>query len=76
MEKNEFIRNFELLFDEVEEGSIVLETVFRDVDEWSSLIALMLIAMVDESYNVKLTGDDIRESNTVNDIYNIIIAKK
>ena len=70
-----FIQDFEGLFDEVEQGSITKETVIRDLDEWSSLIALTLIAMADENYEIKLTGDDIRTSKTVNDIYQKIIAK-
>jgi len=75
MEVNKFIKDFELLFDEVKEGTINLETVFRDIEEWSSLIALTLIAMVDENYDIKLSGDDIRESQTVHDIYNKLTAK-
>jgi acyl carrier protein len=76
MDKNQFIKDFELLFDEVEEGTINLDTVFRDIDEWSSLIALTLIAMVDENYDIKLTGDDIRESITVGDVYTKLESKK
>nr|WP_315198994.1 acyl carrier protein [uncultured Flavobacterium sp.] len=70
-----FIQDFELLFDEVEAGSITANTVFRDIDEWSSLIALMVIAMVDEEYEVKLSGDDIRTSETVKDLFNKISEK-
>jgi acyl carrier protein len=49
--------------------------VFRNIEEWSSLIALMLIAMVDEKYNVVLTGDDIRNSNTIQDLYDKVSSK-
>lgn len=70
-----FIQDFEELFDEIEKSSIAKDTVIRDLDEWSSLIALTLIAMADENYEIKLTGDDIRTSNTVEDIYQKIIAK-
>ena len=75
LETTTFIQDFEELFDEVEQGSITKDTVIRDLDEWSSLIALTLIAMADENYDIKLTGDDIRTSNTVEDIYQKIIAK-
>jgi acyl carrier protein len=75
LEMTTFIQDFEELFDEVEQGSITKDTVIRDLDEWSSLIALTLIAMADENYDIKLTGDDIRTSNTVEDIYQKIIAK-
>jgi acyl carrier protein len=75
LEMTTFVQDFEELFDEVEQGSITKDSVFRDLDEWSSLIALTLIAMADENYEIKLTGDDIRTSNTVEDIYQKIIAK-
>lgn len=75
LEMTTFVQDFEELFDEVEQGSITKDSVFRDLDEWSSLIALTLIAMADENYEIKLTGDDIRTSNTVEDIYKKVIAK-
>lgn len=75
LEMTTFIQDFEELFDEVEQGSITKDTIIRDLDEWSSLIALTLIAMADENYEIKLTGDDIRTSITIDDIYQKIIAK-
>ena len=75
LEITTFIQDFEQLFDEVEQGTITQDTVIRDLDEWSSLIALTLIAMADENYEIKLTGDDIRTSVTVNDVYQKIIGK-
>ena len=75
MEISKFVQDFELLFDEVEPGSITADTVFRDIDEWSSLIALVVIAMVDEEYEVKLTGDDIRTSVTVKDLFDKVSVK-
>lgn len=75
MEISKFVQDFELLLDEVEPGSITTETIFRDLDEWSSLIALVVIAMVDEEYDIKLSGDDIRTSVTVKDLFDKISAK-
>jgi acyl carrier protein len=75
MEILKFVQDFELLFEEVEPGSITKDTVFRDINEWSSLLALMVIAMVDEEYEVKLTGDDIRTSVTVEDLFDKISVK-
>lgn len=72
LEISKFVQNFELLLDEVESGSVKAETKFRDLDEWSSLVALMVIAMVDEEYNKKLSGDDIRTSITVKDLFDKI----
>lgn len=75
MELNEFVQNFADLFDETDASVFTPETRFRDIDEWSSLIGLSVIAMADDEYDVTLVGDDIRNSNTVMDIYNIVKAK-
>lgn len=75
LEISKFVQNFELLLDEVESGSITPETRFRDLEEWSSLIALVVIAMVDEEYDIKLTGDNIRTSVTVKDLFDKISVK-
>lgn len=48
------------------------ETLFKELDEWSSFAALSLIAMADEEYNKEISGKDIKNTNTVQDLYNII----
>ena len=75
MELKDFISNFAAQFDDTEEGMIHAETNFRELDEWSSLIALSLIAMVDEEYDITIKGDDIRNSQTVEDLFNAVKAK-
>jgi acyl carrier protein len=45
------------------------------LDEWSSLIALSVIAMADEEYDVALKGDDIRNATTVEDLFNLTKSK-
>jgi len=76
MEINTFLRNFADILDDTDAALITQETVFRDLDEWNSLTALSLIAMADEEYAVKLTGDDIKSSNSLNDIFEIIKNKR
>jgi len=75
MELDVFIKNFTLQFDEVDVSKITAETKFRDIEEWSSLIALSIIAVVDEEYNVKIKGEDIRNSLTIRDLYNIVKSR-
>ena len=75
MELNEFIKNFAEQFDETDANEIKAETVFHDLDEWSSLIALSLIAMIDEEYDVTIKGDEMRSAVTVEDLFNIVKAK-
>jgi len=75
MELNVFIKNFEAQFEDVEQGTLINETEFRGIDGWDSMTALFVIAMVDEIYNVKITGDDIRSSKTISDIYKIVSSR-
>lgn len=76
MDINTFIDNFAGQFDETTPDQIKPETVFRDLPEWSSLVALSIIAMADEEYGVTLKGDDIKNAVTVQDVFNAVQAKK
>lgn len=75
MELTDFVEKFAEQFDDTDPSEITAETEFKTLDEWSSLIALSIIAMVDEEYEVTLKGDDIRNSNTVKDVYEIVKSK-
>ena len=76
MELNEFIMNFAEQFDETDASEITASTVFHELDEYSSLIALSIIAMLDEEYDVALKGDDMRSAVTVEDLFNIVKSKR
>ena len=71
----EFVNLFADLFDETDPELIKAETLFHDLDEWSSLIGLSVIAMVDEEFDVALKGDDVKSSITVEDLYNRVVEK-
>ncbi len=75
MNINDFIENFAAQFDETDASVFTPETVFHELDEYSSLIALSLIAMVDEEYDVTLKGDDMRSAVTIQDLFNIVQSK-
>ena len=75
MELKDFIENFANQFDDTDSSEFKAETVFKELDEWSSLIALSVIAMVDEEYDITIKGDDIRNSNTIEDLFNAVKCK-
>lgn len=75
MEINEFVERVIEQFDDV--SSVVApETKFRDLDGWCSIVALSIIAMVDEEYDVTLKGEDIKKSETIKDIFEIVVNRK
>jgi len=75
MELQKFIENFANQFDDTDPGEIKADTNFKGLEEYSSLVALSIIAMVDEEYNIRLKGDDIRNSVTVEELFNAVKAK-
>lgn len=72
---DEFVALFAEQFDDTDASEIKADTVFHELDEWSSLIGLSVIAMVDEEFEVALKGDDVINSVTVEDLYNKVISK-
>lgn len=76
MDLNVFISNFAEQFDDTDLNMFKAETKFKDLEEWSSMITLSLIAMADEEYNVRLKGEDIKRSETIEDLYNVIKIKQ
>lgn len=75
MDIKEFVDNFAAQFDETDPVEITAATEFKNLEEWSSLIALSIIAMVDEEYDVTLKGNDIVSASTVEDLFNTVQAK-
>ena len=75
MELNEFIKNFAEQFDDTDPSEIKADTRFRDLDEWSSLVGLSVIAMVDEECDVLLKGEDMRQANTPAELFEIVKSK-
>jgi acyl carrier protein len=75
MEVTAFLQNFANMLDDTDASLITETTIFRDLEEWDSLTALSLIAMVDEEYSLKLTGDDIKTSITIKDLFDKVNHK-
>ena len=69
MEIKNFIENFADQFDETDASALTPKTVFHELEDYSSLVALSIIAMIDEEYGVTLKGSDIQ------DLFNTIQAK-
>ena len=72
---DEFVALFAEQFDDTDPSEIIAATEFHELDEWSSLIGLSVIAMVDEEFDVALKGDDVKNAVTVEDLYHNVIAK-
>lgn len=76
MDINEFIDKFAEIFDDTDRNEFQADTKFKELDEWSSIMALNVIAMVDDEYDVLLKGDDIRGSETITQLFEIVKSRK
>lgn len=75
MELDDFIQNFAEQFDETDASVFTPETVFHELEEYSSLIALSIIAMIDEELGVTIGANEMRSSVTIKDLYDQVMAK-
>ncbi len=75
MTLDEFVKAFAAEFDDTPEEQFTPATNFRELEEWGSLVALSIISMVDDEMDVQITGADLRNSKTIEDLYNVVCAK-
>jgi acyl carrier protein len=59
-----------------ENDQITMDTKFRDLEEWDSLAALSVIAMLDEEYDMIIDGNKFQKLETLSEILNYISENK
>ena len=75
MDIKEFIENFSAQFEETDASMFNAETKFRELDEWSSLTALSILAMIDEEYDIQLSPVEMRTTNTIQELFDLVASK-
>ena len=75
MDIKEFIEYFADELDETTIDELSPETNFKTLSEWSSLTALSIIAMVEDNYEKEITGEDLRSSTTLQDLFKLVESK-
>jgi acyl carrier protein len=75
MKIEDFIARLEEEYEDITPGTLKPESKFREVFEWSSINALILIALVKTDYDVVVNAEDIATSQTIEDLYRIIEAR-
>jgi acyl carrier protein len=76
MELEKFIEKFAEQFETIDASDLRADTEFKALEEWSSLTALSIIAMIDEEYGVAVKGKDIREAETIEDLFKTVLERK
>lgn len=72
MDVNEFVRNFADQFDDTEASAFTPECRFRDLEEWSSFLALAIMAMIKSEYDVSITAEEMRSANTIKELFDTV----
>lgn len=75
MELEKFIADFANQFDDTDASEIEAKTSFHDLEEWDSLIALAVLNMTEKRYGKRITFDDMKGCDTVEDLFNVINSK-
>lgn len=75
MEINEFIKNFANQFEETDASEFTPDTKFRELEEWESLLALAILNMIAKKYNVILPHKEMRETNTIQELFDLVQSK-
>jgi len=75
MNINDFVNKIAEQYNEPDTFAFSPDTHFKEIEEYSSLTALTIIAMVDDEYGIALRGDEIRGCATIEDLFKIVESK-
>lgn len=73
---NEFIVRVEEEFEDMPKGALKPVSVIREHFTWDSINALIFIAHVNVNYDVEITAQNLVDSATIQDLYEVIRSKK
>ena len=72
MDIQDFINNFAGQFDDTDISEFKAETCFRDLEEWSSFLALAIMAMIKSEYDVAVTAQEMRDAETIQQLFDTV----
>jgi acyl carrier protein len=72
---NDFVQKFAGCFHQTDPASISGQTRFRELEEWGSMMALIVIAMVDSDFGKTVTADDLKSAETVEALFVLVKNK-
>jgi acyl carrier protein len=75
MDVEKFTRELELEFEEVVPGTLTPNTNYREIEGWSSMHVLVVIAFVDSQFDIILSGGELQQTSSIADLYSIIQEK-
>ena len=71
----DFVQKFADCFHQTDPATITGQTLFRELEEWGSMMALIVIAMIDRDFGKTITADDLKSAGTVEALFEIVKNK-
>ena len=68
MDTQKFVEDFASLLRKTPRETLSAETRFKELPDWNSLLALSLIALVEDEYDVLLKSTDVRDAETLGEL--------
>jgi acyl carrier protein len=72
MEKDQFLRVIADQFEQTDKSLIVENCIFKELQEWDSMVALCIISALDDEFGIIIGGNEINQSKTLLDLYKLI----
>ena len=71
----EFVEKVQDELQDTPAEKITADTNYKELDEWGSLVALSIISMVDDEMDKRVTGADLRNCSTIEELFNLVESK-
>lgn len=75
MTLDEFVKAFAAEFEDTPEEVFAADTIYKDLEEWGSLVALSIISFIDDEFDKTVTGAELRSCNTIKELYELVESK-
>jgi len=66
--QEKLLKLMEEVFEDIDTSSFALQTEFKNNDEWDSMTALSLITILDQEFGISISGEKIKELNTIEEL--------
>lgn len=74
MDSKLFLEKFSDQFEDAEQTTITLDTSYKNLDSWDSLTAFSVQAMIEDDFGVTLSQEDIKSTNTVQELFDLVAS--
>ena len=75
MEITDFLKTFASCFEDLTVENFSMDTEFQDMDDWTSMTAVLLIAKIEEVYNIEIETEEIRDCDTLQELFDLLSSK-